>query len=230
MIKNHYINDSRSLAFYVIPLKNTLNTPYYYQGSIMKITKINFALRISKFQFGFTLFETLIVLTIIGILMSFATPSFYAFSAKTEAKAVIQTLSGLIRHTRNNAINMQTPSLLCPSKEGLICENNWEEGVLIFEDTNNDKQLNNAENVIYFQESLIDSGSIHWTALHNYVAFSGEGLNSSTAGSFIYCPENKDPHYAHALIISFSGKLRRAIDSNNDGIRETGNNKNINCL
>ena len=196
----------------------------------MKITKTNFTLHISKIQLGFTLFELLIVLTIIAILLSFATPSFYSFSAKTEAKAVIQTLSGLIRLTRNNAINMQIPSLLCPSKDGLVCDNNWEEGVLIFEDVNNDKQLNNAENVIYFQGTLIDSGSIHWTALHNYVAFSGEGLNSSSAGSFIYCPENQDPHFAHALIISFSGKLRRAIDSNNDGIREIGNNKNINCL
>jgi type IV fimbrial biogenesis protein FimT len=196
----------------------------------MKISTYCLNKQTSNTQHGFTLFEILIVLTIIAILMTLTTPSFYAYSAQSESKATIQKLSGLIRFVRNNAINHQRSTLLCPSKDGLKCGQNWQEGALVFEDYNNDKQLNSTEAILYFQSPFIESGSIRWTALHNYLAFSGQGLSGSSAGSFIYCPEDKNPKYANALIVSFSGKIRRAVDNNHDGIRESGNAKNIVCL
>lgn len=181
-------------------------------------------------QKGFTLFEVLIVLAITAILMSIITPSFYTFSAKSEAKATIQKLSGLIRLARNHSVDHQNSTLLCPSKDGLTCSQNWQDGALIFEDINNDKILNQAESIIYFQTPLAENGSIRWSALHNYLSFSGQGISGSSAGSFIYCPADNNPKYANALIVSFSGKIRRANDNNHDGILESGNSNNIVCL
>lgn len=181
-------------------------------------------------QNGFTLLEVLTVIAITAILLSLATPSFQAFSAHQDAKATVQKLSGLIRLARNNALNHQRPTLLCPSKDGIKCTQDWHEGILIFEDQNHDKQLSQHEDLVYFQSPLIKKGSLHWSALHNYLSFSGQGLSGSSAGSFIYCPEDNNPAYANALIVSFSGKARRAQDSNHDGIRESGNAKNIVCL
>ncbi len=181
-------------------------------------------------QSGFTLLETLIVLAIVAILLMLTTPSFYAYSAQAESKAVIQKFAGLLRMARNNAINHQRLTLLCPSKNGLTCSDDWQEGVLIFEDSNSDKQVNNQEAVVYFQSSFITKGTIHWTALHKHISFSGQGLSGSTAGSLVYCPDQQNPNYANALIVSFSGKIRRANDSNQDGILESGNNKNIVCI
>mgnify|MGYP003649905647 CR=1 FL=1 len=229
-LKKRRRNDSCRLAFYVIPLKNTLDVQHNYQGSIMKIYKNSITIKTSNTQHGFTLLEVLIVLAITAVLMTLATPSLYSYAAQSESKAIIQKLSGLIRLARNNAINHQRSTLLCPSKDGLSCEQNWQEGALIFEDRNNDKQLNNAETIIYFQSPLTENGSIHWSALHNRLSFSGQGLSGSSAGSFIYCPADKNPKYANALIVSFSGKIRRAEDNNGDGIRESGNAKNIVCL
>tara|TARA_R110001592_G_scaffold177076_2_gene417236 strand:+ start:37545 stop:38135 length:591 start_codon:yes stop_codon:yes gene_type:complete len=196
----------------------------------MKISKYAFNKAPLNNQGGFTLFEILIVLAISAILLSLATPSFYAYSAQSKSKAINQKLAGLLRQARSNALNHQSSTVLCPSLDGLKCGGDWQEGVLIFEDLNNDKQLNNTEAIVYFQSPLIEKGSIRWTALYNYLSFSGQGLSGSSAGSFIYCPEDKNPNYANALIVSFSGKIRRAIDSNYDGIRESGNNKNIVCL
>tara|TARA_R110002167_G_scaffold243833_11_gene449272 strand:+ start:358 stop:948 length:591 start_codon:yes stop_codon:yes gene_type:complete len=182
------------------------------------------------FHRGFTLLEMLIVLTITAILMALGSPSFYALSAQSKSKSTIQKLSGLVRLARNSAVNHQTPIVLCPSKNGLACGKSWQEGVLIFEDQNNDKQLSKTETLVHFQSPLIESGSIQWSALHNYLSFSGEGLSGNSAGSFVYCPEDNNPKYANSLIISFSGKIRRAGDDNHDGIRESGNSKNIVCL
>ncbi len=214
----------------MIKVKNTLGVQDNYQGSIMQTSNYFLAKPTFNFHRGFTLFEILIVLAVTAILMSLATPSFYAFSAQSKSKATVQKLSGLVRLARNKAVNHQSSILLCPSENGLVCGQNWQEGVLIFEDKNNDKQLNNTETLVHFQSPLIDHGSIRWSALHNYLSFSGEGISGNSAGSFIYCPEDNNPEYANALIISFSGKIRRAQDNNHDGIRESGNSKNIVCL
>lgn len=179
---------------------------------------------------GFTLIETLIVLIISAVLLMLATPSFHAYSAKSASQKTMEALSGLIRFTRNHALNKLSTTVLCPSTTGTQCEQDWQSGTLIFEDKNNDYQLNDDDVVLNFSTPLSDKGTITWTALRNYLAFSGQGLSANSAGSFIYCPENKDTAYANALIVSFSGKLRYAEDSNHDGIKESGNNNNIACL
>lgn len=214
----------------MIKVKNTLGVQDNYQGSIMQTSNDLLAKPAFNFHRGFTLFEILIVLAVTAILISLVTPNFYAFSAQSKSKATIQKLSGLVKLARNKAVNHQSSILLCPSENGLVCGENWQEGVLIFEDQNNDKQLNTTENLVHFQSPLIENGSIRWSALHNYLSFSGEGISGNSAGSFIYCPEDNNLKYANALIISFSGKIRRAVDDNHDGIRESGNSKNIACL
>ena len=178
---------------------------------------------------GFSLLELLITLSIIAILTVIATPSFTTQSSNNEAKAVIQTLSSLVRTARNHAIYHQKSTIMCPSSDGQTCSQNWREGALIFQDNNHDKLLNTTEPVVRFNAHLSDKGSLNWTALRNYLVFSGQGLSGSSAGSFIYCPTNNNAKHAHALIISFSGKVRQAQDTNQDGIRESGNTKNIIC-
>lgn len=178
---------------------------------------------------GFTLLELLITLSIISILIVVVTPSFTASSAKANASAVIQTLSGLVRTARNHAIYHQQTTIMCPSKDGIKCHQTWQDGALIFQDSNANKRLDPSEPVIRFQTPLSDNGSIRWTALRNYIMFSGQGLTGTTAGSFIYCPADNNSEHAHALIISFSGKIRHAQDADQDGIRESGNTKNIIC-
>lgn len=178
---------------------------------------------------GFTLIEVLIVITIVSILVAIVTPDFYAQSAHNSAKQTIHKISGLIRLARNHAVNHQVSTVLCPSSSGKMCEQNWSEGGMIFEDKNLDKKFNGNDSLIAFDTTTVSAGSIQWTALRNFLAFSGKGISGNSAGSFIYCPENKDARFAHALIVSFSGKMRYAKDSNHDGIRESGNKRNIDC-
>lgn len=179
---------------------------------------------------GFTLIEVLMVLIITAILASIVAPNFYDFSARSTSKKVIQDLSSLVRFTRNHALHHQNTTVLCPSTDGKQCEQSWESGALIFEDKNDDQRLNGDDVILNFNSPLASKGTITWTALRNYLSFSGQGLSANSAGSFIYCPNNKNEQYAHALIVSFSGKIRFAEDNNQDGIKESGNNNNIACL
>lgn len=179
---------------------------------------------------GFTLIEMLFVLAIAAILVSLAAPGFQAFSAQSKAKNSIHKLSGVLRHARNHAVHHQKQVLVCPSEDGIHCLNqDWQAGVMVFEDSNHNRQAEPTETVLYFQAPFIEHAKLSWNGLKNDILFSELGLPSGSAGSFVYCPNNNDAKYAHGLIISFSGKLRLAEDRNKDGIRESGNNKNIVC-
>jgi type IV fimbrial biogenesis protein FimT len=100
---------------------------------------------------------------------------------------------------------------------------------MILEDHNHNRQRDSSEHLVYFQSPLIEHASLDWNGLNNYMIFSVLGVPSGSAGSFVYCPGNRDVRHAHALIISFSGKIRLAEDLNQDGIREAANNMNIVC-
>jgi type IV fimbrial biogenesis protein FimT len=179
---------------------------------------------------GFTLLEMLFVLAITALLVSLAAPGFQAYSAQARAKNSIHKLSGVLRQARNHAVHHQKSVLVCPSHDGLKCHaQGWENGLMIFEDNNNNRLAEPSDNLIFFQSPFIEHARLDWNRTDNYLIFSELGLPSGSAGSFVYCPGNRDSRYAHALIISFSGKMRLAEDHNQDGIREAGNSANIVC-
>lgn len=183
----------------------------------------------SIFNTGFTLIEALFVLAILGIMLSLASPALDAFSARNQAKTTMQKLAGIIRLSRNHAVNHQQTTIMCPSQNGQHCQGDWHDGILVFEDRNHNLQADAQEVILYFNAPFIKQGSLEWTALRPYLAFSEQGLPKGTIGSFIYCPANKKNEHAHALIMSFSGKFRLAEDKNGDGIKETGSQQNISC-
>lgn len=187
-------------------------------------------LKLTFYSCGFTLIELLVVMTIAAILIALAAPGFEAFSAQSNTKNSLHKLSGVLRLARNHAVHHQTPVLICPSKDGIHCLNqDWQHGLMILADYNNNQQADPSDTLVYFDKPFIEQGSLHWNALRNSLRFKPTGLPDGSVGSFVYCPENNDARFAHALMISFSGKLRFAEDQNKDGIRESGNSKNIIC-
>ncbi len=179
---------------------------------------------------GFTLLELLSVLAIAALLFSLAVPGFYSFSANSKARNSIHKLSGVLQVSRSHAVNHQKPVRVCPSQNGISCQNlAWQHGILAFEDLNENLHLDATETRIYYQAPFIEYASLNWNALRNHILFSGAGLPVGQAGTFTYCPDSGDAHFAHGLIISFSGKMRQAEDNNHDGIRESGDQKNIIC-
>lgn len=179
---------------------------------------------------GFTLLEMLFTVMIAALLFSLAAPAFQSFSAQSKAKNSIHKLSGVLRHARNHAVHYQKPVLVCPSEDGVNClRQDWQRGIMVFEDRNQNRQAEASETLIYFQAPFIEHAKLSWNGLRNNLLFSELGLPSGSAGSFVYCPNNGDVKYAHGLIISFSGKIRLAEDYNRDGIRESGNHKNLVC-
>lgn len=179
---------------------------------------------------GFTLIELLITLALVSLLSIMLVPSLQKLYTGNVASTSIQQISALVRFARNQAIMRSSTVTLCPSQNGITCSNSaWEQGVLLFTDWNKNSEVDEADIVHQYQIPFIRSGTLEWRSLRNKIHFNSRGMPAGSVGSFVYCPANKDETLAESLVISFQGRVRAGRDSNDDGIKETGSQKNIHC-
>ncbi len=178
---------------------------------------------------GLTLVELLIALAVLSILSFIAIPGLSSFIEKQRAETAMRQMAGLVRMARNEAVATRHPTTLCPSVDGRQCSSNWNRGVLLFTDDNQNSEVDTGDKVVRYLPEFLEQGDLSWRSLRNKVQFDIRGLPRGTVGSFVYCPASKDQTIARSLVINFQGRIRPGRDSNGDGIRETGSHKNISC-
>jgi len=179
---------------------------------------------------GFTLVELLITAALLAILSFVAVPGIQSLIIKNTSTASANQIASLVRYARKEAVFRNTNVTLCPSIDGLSCSNSeWHEGLLLFTDQNSNSKVDDQDVIKRFAQPFLNSGSLTWRSLRNKVQFNSRGAVMGTAGSFVYCPNNKDARMGASLVLSFQGRLRNGHDSNKNGIPETGSNKDIVC-
>lgn len=168
---------------------------------------------------GFSLVEMLIVLAMVGILSGYALPSFSKLVNSNHQNTVLMQLFSHHQLARSEAIKQNQSIILCKSDNSRQCTPSaqWHKGWIIFADIDNNKQLNDTEQLIYsFQnENPALSLSYRGFGSHNYVRYYPDG-RSSTNGSFILCTPEGDIT-ARSLIISRTGRTRLSSRSASGG-------------
>lgn len=172
---------------------------------------------------GFTLFELLITLAIMGILFSLAIPSFSRTLLHNQQTSVLHNFFSQLNYARTEAIKTNHPALLCKSINGRQCikSGHWSAGWIIFSDKNLNKQVDNNEPVLLVQQALAKTiyfdykgaGSSH------YFQYFPDGRGSSN-GTFTLC-HHADQTIARSIIVSRTGRAR--IDN------KTGSGKALSC-
>ena len=171
---------------------------------------------------GFTLLELLITLVIAAILASFAVPSFTGIIKNNLMAIQYNELLTNINLTRSEAIKRGTDVKILSNNNA-----NWEGGWIVYDDTDNDNIPDDTE-IIRITSPVSSSITIKFNNGRK-ITYHSTGL-AGTAGTFTFCDDRTDPEYhAKALIINSVGRARAAIDSNNDGIVESGNDDNVSC-
>lgn len=173
-----------------------------------------------RYFFGFTLIELLIVLSIIAVLTSLAIPSLNAYTSKADADSTIQLIRKHIYLTRQLAIARAEIVTMCPIDTN-GCGSDWNSGYAIFSDRNNNRQIDNDDQLIESVELELNGGSLSWRASggRNHLSFSSNG-NARQFGRFHLCDRDANPSYSRALVINRQGKIRMYRDRNRDGIVE----------
>ena len=85
---------------------------------------------------GFTLFELLVALAMVGILVGLAAPSFRDFGRNTRVVTTHNDLITAFGYARNEAIRRGRPVTVCSTSNYKECaDDGWASGWLVFSDT-----------------------------------------------------------------------------------------------
>lgn len=178
-------------------------------------------------NYGFSLVEMMVATAIIALLATVGLPTMNSFLNRTEARQDISQLNQLTSFTRSQALLRATRTTLCPLDASLQCSNQWNDTLSVFTDTDNNRSLDSGEQLLSTHPA---NNNPHILRSFNsqVISFDERGFSGANTGSLGYCHNGSSPIGA-AFIISRNGRIRPGTDTNQDGIQETPNGKNVPC-
>jgi type IV fimbrial biogenesis protein FimT len=180
----------------------------------------------AKRQAGLTLVELMITLGIVAILTLAVGPSVQNILIQNRIVGEINELSGLVQFARNNAIDEQVDTILCPSTDFATCSANWNDPKIVFADVDGNG-ARGADEELLVGSSGISANNI-LTGPAAAINFEASGAVSAAA-SLLLCHKDKDDEYARLLTVSPQGRVKMSQDTDNDGIHEDQDGVALDC-
>ena len=144
---------------------------------------------------AFTLIELIVTIAVLAIITTLALPHFRHFQAKQEAENVNSLIRQHINSAKSIASVHHLKTIVCSSNSSHLCaDNQWNSGIIIFGDKNNNKQIDLDEKVYSQVETNLHFGKLTWkgsSSSDSELTFQGDtGLPRGAPGSFIYCSQD----------------------------------------
>ena len=163
-------------------------------------------------QSGFTLIELMTAIAVTGLLLSMAVPALDLFVSNARQTSAINDFVSSMHIARSTAITTNTRVTLCPSANGVTCENiDWDRGWIVFADLDSD-QIVDLNETITSKTDGINNLSIESIEFANFLLYrpNGRVMNAAvngSAGEFTVCDE-RGADNAKVMIIELSGRPR----------------------
>jgi len=161
-------------------------------------------------QLGVTLIETLLTVSIAGIVLGAGVPSFGRALAEARVSAEVDALMGHLQLARATAIDGGSPTVLCPSADGLTCASDslWHQGYLLFVDHNRDRARDADEPVLRHRQGAIDAPvSAKSSTYRRLVRFDVDGSAGGSNLTITLCDQGAQVA-PRAVIVSNIGRPR----------------------
>jgi len=160
---------------------------------------------------GFTLYELLMSLALVGIVLAAGLPAFSGTLARQRQAVEINALFHALHLARKESIMRRKVVSLCPSRDGRNCApgTDWSAGWIMFENADRDSppRVDSGEAVLQVHRV---SGEIRILANRRGFTLRATFLRA-TNGTFIVCDrQSRTP--AKALIVSYTGRPRVAFE------------------
>ncbi len=139
-------------------------------------------------QHGFTIYELLITMLIIGIVMSIAVPNFSDFTKNSRMTAVANGLHSSFQLARSEAARSKSNITICASSNPMdaaaACGGSFDDGWIIFIDLNGDltRDAGADENILRAHPAIPDSINIITNGGADYFGFAPSGLGRGDVG------------------------------------------------
>lgn len=157
---------------------------------------------------GLTISELITCIAIFAILVCLSLPHFNDLMMSNEAIQLKKTLTIHIQKSKSDAQTYRRNVTLCASQDLLTCDRDWNKGFISFIDTNNNRQRDPSETLLYATSLNYKYGSLDWrgTLRINSITFQGDsGLPRGSNGSFFYCANS--PKYHTRIKLSQMGQI-----------------------
>lgn len=183
-------------------------------------------------QHGLTHVELLLCVFIAAVLAAIAVPYYQSFMQRTQANLLVMELAQLVTAGRTYAMTNHRAVSLCGSSDRQLCDQQWSEGILMFEDHNRDGQVNNADRILSVMNvHLGKAAKLSWKGFSgNYLPIESFGTPFASNGTFTYCTTDQEPLYRRQIVVNRGGRVRVSHDKNGDGVHEDSSGNVIACV
>jgi len=176
-------------------------------------------------QYGLTLLELMITLSILSITFVFVGPRANELYQNSLIIAELNHTSSVIQFARHHAINTKNTTKICSTADFIHCGTNWNNHKMVFVDDNVNNILDGDEVIL---TTLTQTDNVQMNGPATPVQFNFNGASASPATIKI-CGHNNQDTSARGIFISLQGRTTVSKDSNNDGIHETNAGKALSC-
>ncbi|WP_129642702.1 GspH/FimT family pseudopilin [Peristeroidobacter agariperforans] len=168
---------------------------------------------------GFSLLELMVTLSIAGILLGLAAPSFRGMMLDSERASVVNSFVHNVYLARSTATLQGHTVSICRSIDGETCSNataNWQEGWIVFVNSDRDEPPMRDENERILAVQAPWRGG---TVTSNRRSYSFNPYQYGVNGTLVFC-DGRGPAQARAIIINIFGRPRLATrDAENRPLR-----------
>lgn len=160
---------------------------------------------------GYSLYELLITLMLVGILVSISLPSFSATLAKSRQTSEINALFHAIHLARKESIRRRQVMTVCASADGRSCRpsGDWSTGWILFNNADRDSPPE-----VDDDETIVLAHVVGETVrvIGNRRAFTLRAtFRRATNGTLVFC-DRHNRVAPKALIVSYTGRPRVAYE------------------
>jgi type IV fimbrial biogenesis protein FimT len=163
------------------------------------------------FANGFTLLELMITVLIAAVLLALAAPSFQSQIRNARLSTANKDLMAALMFTRSETIGRSDFVSICqsdPNSVGCASSGGWEQGWVVFVDSNADGVIDNANDILHTHAALEQGITARWpSAAGQRITFRPNGL-TSLAGTqtIVLCDERGFDPDGIAIVVSLLGK------------------------
>lgn len=137
-------------------------------------------------QAGFTLYELLITVIIMGIVLSFGVANLADFTRNGRMTATANDLHAAFHLARSEAARAKTNVTICASADPMgapQCDGTWDQGYIVFVDVDGDIAVSGANEPVLRQQGPVAEGvSLNFANGATYFSYAANGLGRGDVG------------------------------------------------
>ena len=134
-------------------------------------------------QVGFTLYELLITVVIVGVVLSFAIPNMQDFALNSRMTSTANDIHAAFHLARSESSRAKTNITVCASADQSSCGGTWDQGFIVFVDEDGDLVRAGAtETILRSHGRIADGVTLAVADNATYFSFSSTGLGRQNVG------------------------------------------------